>query len=341
MRKQFFLVTLILAVVMALQTVVEAVKAPFRAYWENAVNSQLFVKKITTAAMATNVVYEPGYKKSVVVTNPAAPVTNDPIRYGSLTGIALTDEGEGGNDATHTSVDFGPFIALFSVFDEATTGVAIGDPLYYDDVQGQLDNDAVNGYFFGIALGVVLANATTTIEVMHVPTPGAGAYAALGVSTAKLANGAVTNAKIGALAVTDDKLVSPATLVRNVVRKAKFEWDFATDAHAVGTVAFRGETLPAKARIIRGSCYVKTALTGGASASAAIQITGANDFVAAAAVTGVPWSTADAMIPVVPVNTTATCIKSETAGGKPSLVIGTADLTAGHIDAFVEYVVVD
>jgi predicted RecA/RadA family phage recombinase len=292
--------------------------------------------------MATNIKYEPGYTLgAVVVTNPAAPVSNDPVRCGSLTGIALTDEGEGGNAATETTVNFGPFIAEFSVFDEATTGIAIGDPLYYDDVQGQLDNDAVNGYFFGIALAVVLANATTTILVMHVPTPGAGAYAALGVSTAKIANGAVTTAKIAALNVTDALMSAPAALTLNSMRTAKFEWDFATDAHAVGTVAFRGATLPAKARIVKGACYVKTALTGGAGATAAIQVTGANDLVAAAVVAGVPWSTADAMVPVVPVNTTATHIKSEAAGGKPSLVIGTNDLTAGHIDVWLDYTVVD
>jgi len=291
--------------------------------------------------MATNITYEPGYSMSVVVTDPVAPASGAAIRYGALTGIARTALAGGGNDATHTSVDFGPFIATFAVFDQATTGIAIGDPLFYDDVTHAIDNNAVTGYFFGIALGVVLANATTSISVMHVPSPGAGAYANLGISTGKIANGAVTTAKINPLAVTDALLSAPTALTLNAMRTAKFEFDFATDAHVMGTTVMRGATLPAKARIVTGACYIKTALTGAGGTTAAIQVTGANDFITDAAVAGVPWSTADAMVPVIPVNTTATCIKSEAAGGKPSLVIGTHDLTAGHIDVWLNYVVVD
>ena len=48
--------------------------------------------------MATNLYQDPGNVLSVVVTNPAAPDSGDPVRFGSLTGLALVDEGDGGYD---------------------------------------------------------------------------------------------------------------------------------------------------------------------------------------------------------------------------------------------------
>lgn len=287
--------------------------------------------------MATNIVYKPGYKMRVAATNPAVPVSGSAVRYGQLTGMALTDE----DAALLCSVDFGPFIARIPVFDRNTTGVNIGDPIFYEDDFGGLSNDAVNGYFYGMALAAVASNATTTIAVMHMPSPGAGAFANLGITTGKLANGAVTTIKIAALNITDALMSAPAALTLNSMRTAKFEWDSTIDAKAVGTVAFRGATLPAKARIVKGACYVKTALTGGVGSTAAIQVTGANDLITEAVVAGAPWHIADAMVPVIPVNTTATHIKCEAVGGKPSLVIGTNNLTAGHIDVWLDYVVVD
>lgn len=122
--------------------------------------------------MATNRVMEPGYQQTVVVTNPAAPVTGDPIRLGVLSGVALTDEGEGGNAATETSVDFGPGVWNLLV-DDVGTGIAVGDAIYYHDTQTGTPltslNDAPTAAdaFFGFALEVVAADATTVIKVLH------------------------------------------------------------------------------------------------------------------------------------------------------------------------------
>lgn len=124
--------------------------------------------------MARNQVNKPGYQLSVVVTNPATPVSGGPVRYGTLPGIALTDEGEGGNDATKTSVDFGPGIWELTVDDDLGTGIAVGDALYYHDTgtgTGSVNvNNRPNGAqcFFGYALETVSANATTAINVMKV-----------------------------------------------------------------------------------------------------------------------------------------------------------------------------
>lgn len=153
--------------------------------------------------MATNLVQEPGWQLSVVVTNPAAPDSGDPVRFGSLTGMAITDEGDGGNAATETTVHFGQFVANFTVDDTSGSGIAVGAPIFYDDTgtgtgSVNLNDDSANGYFFGFALEAVGNNATTEIEVLHVSSPGAGTLGAGTIGTSHLAANSVTAAKLTA-----------------------------------------------------------------------------------------------------------------------------------------------
>ncbi len=49
----------------------------------------------------------------------------------------------------------------------ADSAVAIGDKLYIDDTEAQLNKDVTLGKFFGYALGTVVAGATTTIPVLQ------------------------------------------------------------------------------------------------------------------------------------------------------------------------------
>jgi predicted RecA/RadA family phage recombinase len=111
---------------------------------------------------------------SVVVTNPTAPVTGNPVRVGAMTGIALTDEGEGGNAATETTVFFGDCVVSLLVDDDAATGIAYGASLYYQDTATgspttNINNNATTPEaFFGIALGTVSTNGTATIDVLHI-----------------------------------------------------------------------------------------------------------------------------------------------------------------------------
>ena len=161
--------------------------------------------------MATNIVYEPAHKLTVVVTNPAAPDSGDPVRYGIQTGVALLDEGDGGAGTTETVVNFGQFVAELYVDDTSGAGIAVGAPVFYDDTATgdpltNLNDDGVNGYFFGIALEAVGANATTQIKVLHMPSPGAGSLTDLAITTGKIANGAVTTGKLAADAVDGTKL---------------------------------------------------------------------------------------------------------------------------------------
>lgn len=109
---------------------------------------------------------------SVVITHPTTPQTGDPCRFGVLTGVAETDEGEGGNAATKTSFNFGPNVWDLSVKGIDAMGnaaVAVGDSLFYTDADTPPLSKKATGYFFGIALEVVSSGATTTIEVLHLP----------------------------------------------------------------------------------------------------------------------------------------------------------------------------
>lgn len=108
----------------------------------------------------------------VVVTNPAAPDSGDPVRFGKLCGVALVDEGDGGNAATETTVDFRQQVWTLNVDDNEASGIAPGDILYYHDTATGSPATSVNNSsgsadaVFGIALGTLGANATGEIDVL-------------------------------------------------------------------------------------------------------------------------------------------------------------------------------
>lgn len=145
--------------------------------------------------MATNIKMEPGYRLSVVCSDPATPATGDPVRFGNMVGIALTDEGEGQNAATETTVYFGPCVVSLSVKGVDGSGnsaVAVGDSLYYVDADTPKVSKKASGYFVGFALATVGSGSTATIDVYK---PMAGAWVGT-VNTGDIATGAVTAAKL-------------------------------------------------------------------------------------------------------------------------------------------------
>ncbi|RJQ04826.1 MAG: DUF2190 family protein [Bacillota bacterium] len=133
---------------------------------------------------------------SVVCSDPAAPNSGDPVRVGSFTGVAITDEGDGGNAATNTSVDFGVGVwdlSVKGVDDGGNSAVAVGDAIYYVDADTPKLSKKSSGYFFGIALETVNAGATATINVLKLP-PGFTQIADGILNGVKLAN--VANANV-------------------------------------------------------------------------------------------------------------------------------------------------
>ncbi len=120
--------------------------------------------------MASNIKYKPGWQLSVICSHPTTPASDDPVRYGEMTGIALTDKGEGGNESTKTTVDFGPFVAELSVKGidgSGNSAVAVGDKLYYTDDDTPVLNKKSTGKFYGYALETINSGSTATIQVLH------------------------------------------------------------------------------------------------------------------------------------------------------------------------------
>lgn len=145
--------------------------------------------------MATNIIKQPGWSLAVACSDPTTPATGDPVRFGEMTGIALTDEGEGGNIATETTVYFGPCVVDVSVKGVDGSGnsaVAVGDMIFYVDADTPKLSKKASGYFFGFALETITSGSTDTINVAKV----AGGSWAGTVSTSDLATGAVTAAKL-------------------------------------------------------------------------------------------------------------------------------------------------
>lgn len=161
--------------------------------------------------MANNIINQPGWTLAVVCTDPASPTTGSPVRFGERTGIALTDEGEGGNTSTETSVYFGPCVVDVSVKGVDGSGnsaVAVGDAIYYVDADTPKLSKKASGYFFGFAMETVSSGGTATIQVAKVD---AGAWTGT-VNTGDLATGAVTAAKLSSTLKTGFIPVSLASV---------------------------------------------------------------------------------------------------------------------------------
>ena len=153
--------------------------------------------------MATNIKrYLQGhFALPVIVTNPTTPSSGDPVRYGELTGIALTDEGEGGNGATYTTVEFGACVADVSVKavdGSGNSAVAVGDTIYYVDADTPKLSKKASGYFFGFAMEAITSGSTDTINVLKLP----GGSNISTVGTSDISAGAVTAAKLSTTLIT-------------------------------------------------------------------------------------------------------------------------------------------
>lgn len=161
--------------------------------------------------MADNLVFENPRVLSVVCSNPTTPASGDPVRFGYLCGVAVTDESAGGNPTGYTSVDFGHAVydlSVKAVDDDGNSAVAVGDALFYVDADTPKLSKKQTGYFFGFAMEIVTTGSTGTIQVLRTPTAGSGAIGSGAVTAAKIAADAVTTAKILNANVTAAKLTT-------------------------------------------------------------------------------------------------------------------------------------
>ncbi len=116
------------------------------------------------------------------------------------------------------------------------------------------------------------------------------------------------------------------------------DYSFAVDGGTVTTHTLRSESgpIPTGAVVTGGYLDVTGALASSGSATAALQVEGANDTINAAAFDGAPWSTTGRK-DIIPDATGSTALKA-TAARSPALVIGGAALTGGIFRLTVFYV---
>ena len=113
---------------------------------------------------------------------------------------------------------------------------------------------------------------------------------------------------------------------------ARFRYDFATHGGAVGDIVLSA-LLPAGAIVTSGMIEVNEAVTSDGSATVALKLETGEDVLAA---TGKASLTEGALLDTVPVHTAATAVKIVDATAV-TLTVGTAALTAGQMDIYLEY----
>lgn len=109
--------------------------------------------------MAKNIKHGPERTRALPVT--ADTPSGSPVVVGSLVGVALTAEGEGGNDAGEATVGMG---GVTSQPVTTTTAVAVGAPVYITSAYA-LTPTASGNTLFGHAL---TAKGTTAGEVIDI-----------------------------------------------------------------------------------------------------------------------------------------------------------------------------
>lgn len=120
--------------------------------------------------MAKNYISE-GKVIHAACTYPAAPDSGDPVLVGTIPGVALTDEGAGGNASTETSIATeGVFdLSVEAVNNGGNSAVVAGDKIYYEAGETPpLNKDNVSGVLFGKALAEITSGETATIKVLLV-----------------------------------------------------------------------------------------------------------------------------------------------------------------------------
>jgi hypothetical protein len=140
--------------------------------------------------MSTNEIFDPADKLSLAVTHPMSPVSGDPVRAGTITGIAETSEDAAGD----TTVQIGLVVydmSVKAVNDSGNSAIAKYDDIFYVDADTPPLSKKASGYFWGKALEAVSSGSTDTIRVLHMP---AGSAAPFGTSS--LSDDAVTAAKL-------------------------------------------------------------------------------------------------------------------------------------------------
>jgi predicted RecA/RadA family phage recombinase len=149
------------------------------------------------------------------VTVPSATKSNDPITYGDMAGVALTDYAS--SDAKATVAFTGVYtLSVQGVNAAGNVAVAAGDALYVS-AAGVISRNAT-GVFFGYAMGAVSSGATTAIDV-RLADGGPGADEALAgvfISAETTGTGSSQNVAHGLGRTPTKVLVVPTEFASNL-----------------------------------------------------------------------------------------------------------------------------
>src|SRR6476469_1473571 len=108
--------------------------------------------------MAKNRVRKEGRFLSQAATDPAVPVSGDPVLVGQIPGVAEIDETTDGNVTVDTKGVYN--LSVKGVDGGGNSAVAIGDIIFYVTADTPKLSKKATGVRFGYALGVVLTGAT-------------------------------------------------------------------------------------------------------------------------------------------------------------------------------------
>jgi hypothetical protein len=118
--------------------------------------------------MATNKVSEVSARHTVPVVSGIT--AGDPVVFGSLPGVALTDRDTSGNATVEFPYAFCLFdLSVKGVNDAGNVAVAVGDPLFYIAADTPDISKKSSGQPFGVALEAISSGGTDTIKVAMVP----------------------------------------------------------------------------------------------------------------------------------------------------------------------------
>lgn len=123
------------------------------------------------------------------------------------------------------------------------------------------------------------------------------------------------------------------------IKTKKFTYSFAVNGGAQGDIALTAQdgAIPNGAIVIRAIADVQTVPTSGGAATIAVKVQAAADANAADAISGAPWSTATPKTLDKLTIADGVLIKL-TADRTPVITVGTADLTAGIIVFYFDYI---
>ncbi|PKN91100.1 MAG: hypothetical protein CVU44_21015 [Chloroflexi bacterium HGW-Chloroflexi-6] len=116
--------------------------------------------------MAKNLIYNGCDGLAVTCSDPATPVSGDPVRFGEKCGVALDAEQADGKTVVDFTQGHVYDLSVKAIDGVGNSAVAFGDKIYYVDADTPKLSKKNTGRLFGYAWETVTSGGTDTIQVM-------------------------------------------------------------------------------------------------------------------------------------------------------------------------------